>query len=482
MILHSCYGQRDKETTRDQVVKKQMRHKACTSQAVLLCLYIGLAMVILTCSCTKFGSVDIAPAKETEQTTTSIDHSKAKLDPIARYGGYVLTTKGMPHGQSSAYRWTKNMGTLVAYETFIRRYPDGQYADSFREEIRKKFVPVEEEWQKAWMLYSQMETIEGAIVDPNEGFILLGRRGSGKLPPFFYEDLITALRCSIAGEKVGVTMNRIFEGRTPPDNPKQYRAYETSVDFYSKELWNSHLGYTLFEGDRMLKSLSHGFDIFLREEVRSRIPGFKTVIEMEAAQLKVKGGGGSSKYGRIWIELTSVGINTTEDRNVAILSGVTMEVRAESRHEPPIRFAKHIEDNYSEYGREFPVFAEVERAARVVAIARWLVKVFPEIAQRLVDDAYELARVYVPQIISARYDVTHKTYGFESGLIGGVVFPYVNKYTVSEDARINNTPLSHIQPTVMASRPNEKTKAWNLSFDDERQTKYIAWCVSAPKG
>ena len=179
------------------------------------------------------------------------------------------------------------MGTLVAYETFLRRHPEGKYADYFRDEIRDKFVPVEEEWREAWKLYSQMDIIDGAILDSNEGFILIGRRTEGNLSPFFYEDLITALKCSIADEKIGVTMNRIFDARfKQPENLNTYPyvAYETSVDFYSKILWNTHLAYTLFEGDRMLKSLGSGYDIFLREEIRCKIPGYISEIAMEAAK------------------------------------------------------------------------------------------------------------------------------------------------------------------------------------------------------
>ena len=66
-----------------------------------------------------------------------------------------------------------------------------------------------------------------------------------------------------------------------------------------------------------------------------------------------------------------------------------------------MKFAKHLRDNYSSYREEFSIFAEVERAARGLAIARWLAETYPEVAQKLVDGSYEHAKVFVPQVIPA---------------------------------------------------------------------------------
>jgi len=215
-------------------------------------------------SCRPYGRVPVRPADEPPRTSTQPSHPKAGLKPVPRYGGTVLAAKGMPSKRDKAYRWAKNMGTLVAYETFLRRYANGTDANHLRQQIRERFVPANEDWKEAWLLYSRLEIIDGAICDPAEGLILLGRPGKGRLPPFFYEDLIAALRCSVVGEKIGVTMSRIFPARfhqlkDPKKHP--YVAHETSVEFFSRKLWNTHLAYVLFEGDRMLKSLTAGFDL-----------------------------------------------------------------------------------------------------------------------------------------------------------------------------------------------------------------------------
>lgn len=211
-------------------------------------------------------------------------------------------------------------------------------------------------------------------------------------------------------------MNRVFPARyAQPENPRKppHKVYETSVSFYSEKLWNTHLAYLLFEGDRMLKTLAHGYDIFLSEPVRSQVPGFLTIVEM-AAQEPPAPDRDTGQYGRIWIELTTVKINTTEQRNVAMFSEVELEIRAESKHEPPTQFAAHLRDNFNAFELEFPIFAEVERAARVVAIARWLVETYPEVARKLVEDSYERASVFVPQVIPARIDFTHNLPNYQS--------------------------------------------------------------------
>lgn len=449
---------------------------------------ITVVAAVVTCSliiaCGCHENVPIRSVDKPNQQTLEPNQPEASLRPIPRYGGTVLTTKAMPGDRSRAYLWAKNMGTLVAYETFLRRYPDGADADYFRQESRKRFVPTDEEWQEAWLLYSQLEIIDGAICDPTEGLIIIGRPGSGRLPPLFYDDLIAALRTVLAGEKVAVTMNRIFEARFAQDeDPTEYpyEAFETSVDFFSKKLWNTHLAYILFEGDRMLKSLSAGFDIFLGEPIRSSVPNFATQVEMEAGlpppETMHEGRG---EYGRVWIELTSVKINTTEAKNVAVFSDVQMEVRAESKHEPPIKFAKHIREHYDEYAGEFPIFGEVERAARIVAIARWLSQTYPSAAQKIVAESYEEVEVFVPQVIRARWDKTHKSRFKIYGLIGGVVFPDVNKYRVAPDAKVSDTELAKVQSTVLEARPDPDALAWYVSLGRKQQDRYVAWNVSVP--
>ena len=141
-------------------------------------------------SCQRYGQVGIQEADPGASPPQPPGESTKKLDPIERYGGHVLTATGMPSSKAPAYLWAKNTGTLVAYETFLRHWPDGGEADFFRRQIREKFVPREEEWQDAWRYFSQIETISGATVHPVEGFILFGQPRTGRMSPFFYEDLI----------------------------------------------------------------------------------------------------------------------------------------------------------------------------------------------------------------------------------------------------------------------------------------------------
>ena len=447
---------------------------------ILTGLVLMLAFILLG-SCAKYEKVEISPSSQTPISRADTDSgvSSSKLDPIARYGGYVLTETSMPQDRGRAYLWAKNIGTLVSYESFLRRYPDGGDAKFFRENIRQRFLPKEQEWHDTWLKYSKMDVIEGAVCDPEMGFILLGSSGQSNLPPFLSEDLIVALRCAISGEKVGVTMNRVFTARfSQPDDPRKlpYEVYETSVDFFSKKLWNTHLAYLLFEGDRMLKTLASGYDIFLQEPGRSRVPGFRTVVDMESDAPAGKQGG-VGDYGRIWIELTNVRINTTEKKNVAMFSDFKLEVRSESKYAPPVRFAEHLRENYRAYGEEFPIFAEVERAARVVAIARWLVESYPDVAQKIVDSSYEDVKVYVPQVIPARIDFTHNMPHYKAWLVGGVVFPNVNKIAIAKNTKVRDTPLDEVEAKVLATRDG-KAKAWEVPLGPQKEDKLIAWCVS----
>lgn len=126
-------------------------------------------------------------------------------------------------------------------------------------------MPADEEWQQDWLKWSRVDTIAGARVHPEDGLLLFGKCGEGRLPPFLTGDLIVALRCIRTGGAVRATMIRVFPARfDQPEDAKSApcEAFETSVDFMSPQLWNTHLTFILFEGDRMLKSLGAGFDIF----------------------------------------------------------------------------------------------------------------------------------------------------------------------------------------------------------------------------
>jgi len=435
-------------------------------------------------ACQPYGEVVVTPPGRSIEAPP-VEKAPGKIDAIPRYGGTVLTAQAMPSERSSAYLWAKHMNTLVSCETFLRKYSDGPDAAFIRQQIRTTFAPPDAEWQDAWQLYSKLEIIDGAICDPDEGLILLGRAGAGRMPPFLYDDLVTALKCCLTHDKIGVTMTRVFKARyKQADDPREvpYDAYETSVEFFSRKLWNTHLAFLLFEGDRMLKSLGAGYDIFHREPVKASVPGFATIVEMASREVaEEEYDEPSGKYGRIWIELTTVNINTTDNRNVAMFSDVKLEVRAESKHEPPNKFAKHIRENYDAYAAEFPIFGEVERAARIVAIARWLADTYPDVSTKLVNQAYEQVAVQVPQVIDARYDRTHKTPHGESGLIGGVVFPPINRYRTAPDEKVSDTELAKVPQEVINSRPGSAKLAWEVSLGKGETGKYIAWDVSKAK-
>ena len=74
------------------------------------------ATATLSASCNSpQDTVRIQPAPaHASQTESQLLPYSGKLDPIPRYGGYVLTAQGMPNGEAAAYLWAKNMGTLVA--------------------------------------------------------------------------------------------------------------------------------------------------------------------------------------------------------------------------------------------------------------------------------------------------------------------------------------------------------------------------------
>jgi len=445
---------------------------------------LGILVMLLSISChSHFSGSDVqwtieSPAVVAESTSQVSNEPMGTAGSI-RHGGSVVVAKAMPDREYPAYLWAKHVGTLVAYEAFLRRYAHGTYAEEVRRRVQAEFVPKNQRWQESWRWYSRFEEIRGAICR-SEGVILLGKEGERRLPPFCHDDVLAALRTLLAGDRVGVTMNAIFPARfAQPSDPTTFPhiAHETSVQFYSTHLWNTHLAAVLFEGDRMLKSLSAGYDLFHGTQVRSSIDGFSSILEMARARAPMTWNG-DPQYGRVWIEVTDVKLNTTEDKSAALFSDVRLVIRSESKHEPPRVFAKHIQDHYAEYAQEFVIFGEVERAARVVAIAQWLVDTFPDVARKLVQEGYEELSINVPRVIEAKYDRLHRNQSGEIGLIGGIVYNAANRYENAPEATVGDTRLMDLEQAVLRTRPHQAQDAWPVRFGTGPNDTYIAWTLS----
>ena len=119
----------------------------------------------------------------------------------------------------------------------------------------------------------------------------------------------------------------------------------------------------------------------------------------------------------------------------------------------------------------------MERAARLVSIARWLTEVYPEVAQALVDNSYESIKVFVPQVIDARTDFIRNTPTYKEWLIGGVVFPNVNKTVTAGGSKVGDTVLDDVAPKVLQGRKGD-APAWEVPMGKNSEDRFYAWKVS----
>ena len=115
-----------------------------------------------------------------------------------------------------------------------------------------------------------------------------------------------------------------------------------------------------------------------------------------------------------------------------------------------------------------------------MAVARWVVRKYPEFARKVVEAAYEPVKVVVPHAIRARYDRTHKTATWESGLIGGIVFADVNKYHVAPEARVSGVKLIEVPVLVLKARPSAQVRAWPVRLGKKVERTFTAWNIAGP--
>ena len=216
-----------------------------------------------------------------------------------------------------------------------------------------------------------INVITGAVFDDTTGqLILIGQHDSAR-PSLKLDDLATALRVIYTGEAPAVSIDP-----KPGDNTIMDVVYFGGVK-------NTHLGWVIFEADRLLKIYSMGRDNLTNQEVVSSVPGYKNILD-----LTVPGQSKTSEpvWYRMWFESvtdepTQVKVSRNHRAilfNDAQLTVQTEYIPSENSVEPPgsdpaaEAFVQHFNEHFVEFANERPVLYDLVTIQRFLIIARWL--------------------------------------------------------------------------------------------------------------
>ncbi len=221
--------------------------------------------------------------------------------------------------------------------------------------------------------------------DQNASLVLVGKDGTKdrpttiQLPGMDRELLNIALRASLAGQPIGVSIDPPFkyresikQGVNPPDGTSMLVSYLGNTE-------GTLFGAIMFEADRLLKCLDKGVHNETKKAVRATVPGFKTLLEM----IKPSNIQGSNVWHRFWFVIDKVEIKHDSSSNAIAFADVRLKVLTETEMSGPSAnkyidsadeaFVQHLTRHYDEYAKDFPILARLKELAKITAIAKFLV-------------------------------------------------------------------------------------------------------------
>ncbi len=250
--------------------------------------------------------------------------------------------------------------------------------------------------------------IQGAAYDKATGQIIFYGKSTPSLPKLNISDMAVAVQ-SVYGLKGKAPQNPGVSINTEPSsNPNTVKVR------YDGALEGTAFGHTLFEADRILKSLTMGLDNITGQHINVNAPGFKHFTERFFAEempiigigvldkYKYKGldtkfvVGFANDYGdvynppwvkawnqrvgtlkdqRIWIEPGTIRGYTDPDTQTLSFDPIKMKVLVAGSNGVSTvtsNFADFLEKNYDAVADQYPVFHELKRLGKITAIVKWI--------------------------------------------------------------------------------------------------------------
>lgn len=305
--------------------------------------------------------------------------------------------------------------------------------------------------------------ISGASFDEATGQIILYGKSPVSLPQMKLDDLSVAVR-SVYG----------YGGKAPQD-PGVSIGTETSTISgqmkvrYDGQTYNTGFGYTMFESDRLLKTLIVGKDNITGAPVTSSVSGYVNLPDRY-----VQAGWESvpipySTY-RMWFVPKDVSLVQSTDNSTMIFNNATMQLLTESILQNNITadpvseaFASHFTQYYDDFAAERPILNELKRLGKITALVKWI---------RDNNIPFDLSYFdnYTPAFDSRTPDYTPITTVVENfpgdltlTATGGVQYRLdASNFTSSQGATADQT-----QAAALTARPGEGDFNWSFSSGDE---------------
>jgi RHS repeat-associated protein len=305
---------------------------------------------------------------------------------------------------------------------------------------------------QAAKVLGELGDISGAAWDAAAGqLVLFGPEKNVLLPPMSADDVVAAWRAVFQhpGDDPGVTI-----GTVPP--PPGF-AGEQGVAYFAG-IENTHLGWSLFDADRALKSYIMGKDNVTGAPIVSQVPGYQSVLDRVAASA----GGPAAIEHRLWFVPDSFTLaQAPGDPETMLFVESSMKLLTESKYlgqaaENPeaAAFAQHFTESFDLFALERPAFDEMRRAARIVSVLRWMRDEGIPLDREWFD-RYELPEWETPLHTPTNSASTLSPGGQVVTISGGIDMGLANGY-------VEDPAAAAAAAVALAARPDEETQGWTF--------------------
>ncbi|CAB1057475.1 Fibronectin type III domain protein [Olavius sp. associated proteobacterium Delta 1] len=226
---------------------------------------------------------------------------------------------------------------------------------------------------KTAALMLDINDIAGATFDEGTGQVILFGKQDVSLPQMELDDLAVAVR-SVYGyggqapQDPGVSI-----GTEPSDIAGQMKVR------YDGQTINTEFGWTMFESDRVLKTLILGQDNLTGNPVSSGVPGYMSLPNRYVAEPdKIPGDNFSN---RMWFVPQEISLIQSDDDSSMVFNTVAMELLTESKFNDNVvgnqvaeEFTAHFTQHYDDFAvdTEFPILGELKRLGKITSVVKWI--------------------------------------------------------------------------------------------------------------
>lgn len=311
-------------------------------------------------------------------------------------------------------------------------------------------------FDQAAQFLGDISTITGATIDPaSSQVLLLGQQVAG-VPALDLDSFLVAMKAVYTStEAPGVSIDQPVSGN--PSDPQ-------TVHFFAG-VGDTVLGYTLFEADRVMKSLAAGKDNITGLPVHSNVPGYKSV-----AQRWAENNPEIVRDVRWWFEIKTLDLTRSADGRSILFTNVAIKLVAEDAQtglptsDPEAQaFADWFTANFSAIAAEsyaYPSAAgldhplqRLDQAAKSISFAQFLLENRIPVDFEWIE-GQPVAFVDTPDT-TPTVIVSTPTPGGVSTFVGGVNLSKQNRYLGDAGGLAQQAGASATQ-----SRPADEVQSW----------------------